>query len=158
MRFPGARTWTLNMDVTDGFEQRRQGLGLVVLQRLEEHALFPPDVVIEQLAHTLHQSRVRRDDVGLPFAALGQSSKHTMLGEELLPQRGAGAKREEQALFVGKVLANLAAPSKDERIDRVLPLGDPLLRGPHQVAGLDQTVHMLTRQGLECLVTLERWS
>lgn len=150
---PGAGP--LLLDVSGlGFEGGER-LWVISLDDLEELTLFPADMVVQPKADLAQKIRVARGRLRIEHAPLGQSPERAVLVEQASPERRSANEREQQPLFIIKMLPDLGAPCVDKCGDsgysvRLVQLGRAL-----QVSCLDQPVHVLPRQRLERRVTLQ---
>lgn len=78
MTWPRARAKPL--DAICFLEQSIQFFGMFPLDRFEEYAFLPPDVVVKEPTKSLHHRRIRGRRFGLSGASFGEFSQRTMLG------------------------------------------------------------------------------
>lgn len=133
-----------------------QGIGMITLYRIEELALFPPDVVVEPDPKLAKMFRVVRRGHRVTHAPLRQAPKSGVLIQQAIAEVLGIDQWEQQSLFIVEVRPNLRLPRLHELRHAATAGRFVALRGTLQRSRLDQAVHVLPRKRLERRVTLQR--
>lgn len=130
---------------------------MIPLHKLEEHALLPPDVVVQQETQGPNQFNVVNDRFRFMPALMGELPQRAMLLKKPFALGGILDQRKQQALLIIEVVSDLIVPGANECIKDRAAILQRAVGGSLQVPRLNQPVHVFARERLQCFVSLEGW-
>jgi len=130
-------------------------IGVVALDRFEVLTLLPADVVVQERPDASQERWILGDGAGILLASPGEFAKRAVFLKQTFAERRLPGEGEQEALLVVEVLPDLAAPDLGEGGERGASRVGIGVRCAIQVAGLDESAHVLARQRLQGRVAFE---
>lgn len=116
---------------------------MTLLHELKEDALFPADVVMQQLADVFEQGGVIGSGWGIALDAGSEAAQDVVFAEQLVAYFDLVDEVQQQAFFIVKVMGNFGMPGVEEFFDDAAAVLRRAGSGAFEVASDDKAVHML---------------